>query len=350
MINFSGNDGNEEKYSHEPNYSSYEDDPYLNVEPVFSDTPSISNAKLLEEIEKNKKLTKMKENLADTAKKSIVTRKVQGPLGNIIGNARAKTDQLRQDIEENDPIIAKLNKIEQMKKTGQIDDSVYTDLNKSTSTSFYRQRAQEFAANNVVKKIETDLERVLRLTKETRERSGGNSYTPSVSDKTVEIKEKIEASRNGQLFYKNNEKNKSTSIFRSKNIKLDSLNEDEYNRTKSIFNFQSTDQKLEMENVEKKSKNFNFKNKENEIRKLEKSIKLKLELLNEHRKKLKSKEKKVLNLIKENRTLPEDDKIVQILNQKYNEIEEKTNMFNQQQLELEKTLSDLGDILNNIRE
>ncbi|QGS52312.1 hypothetical protein [Spiroplasma tabanidicola] len=163
-----------------PNHWSYNNDPLLNLDPVFVDSenaaPSINDIARNIEGENNvsyeetqeiaNKLAEMRKNVGIKRE----TRKVEGPLGLIINRARDKSSQLQSEIIENDPIIAKLHKIEEMKRTGGVDENLYTDLSKS-KTENYADRAKKYLDKNLKNnKVETELERKLRLSREAQEK------------------------------------------------------------------------------------------------------------------------------------------------------------------------------------
>lgn len=156
----------------QPNHWAYDNDPILNLEPVFADEPGVKDKfKYHRGLHPNKKesgqsaIVKMQDLLVKKGKEvpSEIVEPTQ--LSNIIGQARNKADQLQKDVIKNDPVIAKLIKIEQLRRTGGTDSDVYTDLSKS-NVSYYSQRAKEFHDQNSQLKLESDLERAKRLTKE----------------------------------------------------------------------------------------------------------------------------------------------------------------------------------------
>ncbi|QEH62233.1 hypothetical protein SCHIN_v1c10400 [Spiroplasma chinense] len=182
-----------------PNHWTYNDDPLLNMEPVFTDgkdgpAPSIEEvAKQYMPQSENKQNDEVAEKLQAMRKNIGIPKepKVGGVLGSIINGARQKSSSLQNEILENDPVIAKLHKIEQLKRSGGVDADLYTDLTKSKTES-YAQRAKKFHSENITKKIvETELERKLRLSREAQERreSLRASYTPQIVEEQEEVKE-----------------------------------------------------------------------------------------------------------------------------------------------------------------
>gem|GEM_PF-5272738 len=74
---------------------------------------------------------------------------------------------------ENDPVIARLAKIEEMKRRGATEglDDLYTDVNKSASLSSYAKRAQDYHQQNTKNFVmETEIERKLRLQAESEQK------------------------------------------------------------------------------------------------------------------------------------------------------------------------------------
>ncbi|QBQ08077.1 hypothetical protein SGLAD_v1c08780 [Spiroplasma gladiatoris] len=162
------------------NHWSYNDDPMLNLEPVFIDSenagPSLKDVTRelnLESDSQNQETEEIAEKLASMKKKLNIlkpNKKNSGPLGSIINNARNNSEKLQNQIIENDPVIAKLHKIEQLKRSGGVDENLYTDLSKSKIEN-YADRAKQFLNKNLKnKKIESELERKMRLSKEAQEK------------------------------------------------------------------------------------------------------------------------------------------------------------------------------------
>ncbi|WP_338984818.1 hypothetical protein [Spiroplasma endosymbiont of Diplazon laetatorius] len=168
---------NERYEERSPNHWTYNDDPMLNMEPVFTDDPE-ANKFSIEEISKQfatedssvesnsvtDKLAEIRKNLGTT---STQPKKSGGVLGSIIDGARKKTQDIQNEILENDPVIAKLQKIEELRKTGGVDADLYTDVDKIKQKSVsYAQRAKEFHEQNATKPVESELDRVRRLSQE----------------------------------------------------------------------------------------------------------------------------------------------------------------------------------------
>ncbi|ARU91164.1 hypothetical protein SCLARK_00445 [Spiroplasma clarkii] len=145
-----------------PNHWAYSDDPILNIDPVFTDQPAV---KVAVETETSPAPTVTEKEpeiespiIAPKPKKSF------GVLDSIINNAKKKSEDIQNEILEIDPVIAKLAKIEELKKTGGSDAGVYTDTSKSDGRATYAKRAEEFHKKNL-KNLpnESELQRKLRL-------------------------------------------------------------------------------------------------------------------------------------------------------------------------------------------
>ncbi|AOG60759.1 hypothetical protein SHELI_v1c08100 [Spiroplasma helicoides] len=163
-----------------PNHWTYNDDPLLNREPVFADDSSapsfdeatkefVANSSNEETTEIAAKLEKMRKNIHKENKQ-----KPKGILSSIIDKARSNSSRIQNEILENDPIIAKLHRIEELKKHGgsAASEDLYTDLSKSKNNMSYSTRIKEFNEKNSVSEhtFETDLARKLRLSKEAQEK------------------------------------------------------------------------------------------------------------------------------------------------------------------------------------
>ncbi|AKU79395.1 hypothetical protein [Spiroplasma turonicum] len=152
-----------------PNHWTFNDDPLLNMEPVFSDQikPGEDSNKVSPQPQtKSDKLASIKDNLRKSRQE-----KVEGPLGHIINGAIKKSQDIQNQVIENDPVIAKLHKIEELRKTGGVDDSVYTDVNKIKANSVsYSERAKKYHEKNSTVVLETELDRVKRLSKISKSR------------------------------------------------------------------------------------------------------------------------------------------------------------------------------------
>lgn len=166
----------------QPNHWSFDDDPLLNMEPVFSDDPLIPSNPF-EGMEEHiaRPGVNSDEEAIQGIQSIIANRKAASPkspstggvLGNIIGAARQKAEQVQADVIARDPVIAKLQKIEELMRNGGVDADLYTDVSKSNNTSYYAQRAAEFQKKNStssVKHNETDLERARRMAREAQEK------------------------------------------------------------------------------------------------------------------------------------------------------------------------------------
>ncbi len=180
-----------------PNHWSFNDDPLLNIEPEFSDSvkpKEKENDFSVSEVNDNKDAsTKL-----DEIKKRISINKPlnNSPLGSIISGARKKTNDLQKEVIEKDPVIAKLQKIEELKRTGGVDANLYTDLSKSDSTKTYAKRAQEFHEKNFTKHIqENEIQRKMRLFKEAEEKRKAGIKENKTIWKTNELFKKSESKR-----------------------------------------------------------------------------------------------------------------------------------------------------------
>lgn len=143
-----------------PNHWAYSDDPLLNQEPVFSDEVRPSGEVQMPTPQVAEEVTNK------VVKPKPVPRNSGGALGSIINSARKKSVDIQNEVLENDPVIAKLAKIEQLMRTGAagLDEDLYTDTSKSDGRETYAKRAEEFNRQNL-KNLpnESELERKLRL-------------------------------------------------------------------------------------------------------------------------------------------------------------------------------------------
>ncbi|AHI53233.1 hypothetical protein [Spiroplasma culicicola] len=215
-----------------PNHWAYNDDPILNLEPVFSDSPD-KPAPSIEQIareylpeiddsatthEVSNKLQELRARIGKSAEPEI-----KGPLGSIISGARQKSTILQNEILENDPVIAKLAKIEELKRTGGVDSNLYTDLSKSDKTMSYAQRAKEFHSKNITKKhFETEIQRKLRLSREAQERR--ESMANSLSTPETELEKARQKAQDAQEKREADEAN----VYLAKKKKSAKLEELEY--------------------------------------------------------------------------------------------------------------------------
>ncbi|ASP27920.1 hypothetical protein SCORR_v1c01450 [Spiroplasma corruscae] len=156
-----------------PNHWTFNDDPLLNMEPVFSDQIASSQEEDKQFVSKEQlkinKLSDLREKLKQNMPKDI-----KGPLGSIISGAIKKSQDIQNEVLENDPVIAKLHKIEELRKTGAIDESVYTDVNKIKEKGVsYSARAKKYHEENSTVVLETELERVKRLSEISKNRING---------------------------------------------------------------------------------------------------------------------------------------------------------------------------------
>lgn len=182
------NDANQEK-ERVQNHWTFSDDPLLNIEPVFIE-PTDDNPEKKEALAPTtfEKTNKSSENLINFNEFSLEQKQVQNPLikndklGNIINSARKKSEDIQNHVIENDPVIARLAKIEEMKRSGATEglDDLYTDVNKSTSLSSYAKRAQDYHQQNTKNFVmETEIERKLRLQAESEHKRELNKIDPS---------------------------------------------------------------------------------------------------------------------------------------------------------------------------
>jgi len=172
------NDANQEK-ERVQNHWTFSDDPLLNIEPVFIEPTDESEKKESSAPTSFEKTNKSSETLINFNEFSLEQKQIQKPLikndklGNIINNARKKSEDIQNHVIENDPVIARLAKIEEMKRRGATEglDDLYTDVNKSASLSSYAKRAQDYHQQNTKNFVmETEIERKLRLQAESEQK------------------------------------------------------------------------------------------------------------------------------------------------------------------------------------
>jgi hypothetical protein len=376
-----------------PNVSSYEDDPLLNMEPVFADDLSgqmenkqiqktFASAPVLDDnplkgiIEKHREQAPLPEPKRDFG----------GPLGDIIGNARKKAESIAHDVEERDPVIAKLKKIDELMRSGGSDESLYTDVNKS-HVGYYAQRAKDFLDQQVTKKPESDAERIARMAKETRER-GVNNYVPNTSDMTEEIKSKIEAVRHKERnnlveddFRARAKEVLESAMVTAKTPQNNVEEEDARTRARellaastvvtktpqprndlgifavdnnSVFGVKAAEDyqiekrlrdQQERVNVSEIVKELDSDNlTEEKIKELEEKIKKKIEKVQKHKIALAKKEEKVMKLVFETEAKKSSTKIAQLLEQRTIELEMESKQLQEHEDNLEKTIADLKAI------
>ncbi|AUB31987.1 hypothetical protein [Spiroplasma floricola] len=205
----------EEKYEdRNPNHWTYNNDPMLNMDPIFTDDPNAKkisieditrqlNKKHLEAEDNSdsenvlikEKLKNIKKNIGQADNQP---KKTEGVLGSIIDNARKNTQSIQNHILETDPVIAKLQKIEELRKSGGVDADLYTDVEKiKNNTISYSQRAKEFLEQNSMKPVESELERVRRLSQRVQnEREELNKQNKVKSNSKVSKEKEVEPKRN----------------------------------------------------------------------------------------------------------------------------------------------------------
>ncbi|WP_342258853.1 hypothetical protein [Spiroplasma endosymbiont of Dioctria linearis] len=171
---------NEKQEDRAPNHWTYNDDPLLNMEPLFSDDPearklskNFSASSSMEQL--NNSDSAVRDKLIELRKivgaKQVTAQKKDGVLDSIIDQARKNSQDIQTQVLENDPVIAKLLKIENLKKSGGVDEELYTDVEKiKKSTVSYADRAKEFYSKHTTtnKGVESELDRVRRLSQETQ--------------------------------------------------------------------------------------------------------------------------------------------------------------------------------------
>ncbi|KAJ3616598.1 hypothetical protein Zmor_011798 [Zophobas morio] len=347
-----------------PNVSSYEDDPLLNMEPVFTDDfAGQKESQFIQQTHSNvteggaSPLAAIIEKHRSENPRPEVP-KIAGPLGDIIGNARKKSDEIAHDVEERDPVIAKLKKIDQLLRSGGTDSSLYTDVNKS-QVGYYAQRAKEFISENVTKKPESDAERIARMAQETRER-GTNNYVPNHEDKTTSIRDLVFASRNKEKnsVEENDFRKRAEEMARLANEtaskKKMTFNSISNNSVFSIaaqdkFNFEKRMEKqqdrLNIAEIAQKYENDKIMTPQ-QIEELETKIKNKIEKIQKHKAALAKKEEKVMKLILQTDAKASNAKIAQLLEQRTVELEEEAKRLNDHESELERTIADLKKIVS----
>ncbi len=170
---------NEKQEDRAPNHWTYNDDPLLNMEPLFSDDPEArmlsKNFSASSNMEpSNSSDSAVRDKLIELRKivgaKQVTAQKTDGVLGSIIDRARKNSQDIQTQVLENDPVIAKLLKIENLRKSGGVDEELYTDVEKiKSSTVSYADRAKEFYSKHTTGKgVESELDRVRRLSQETQ--------------------------------------------------------------------------------------------------------------------------------------------------------------------------------------
>ncbi|WP_339033931.1 hypothetical protein [Spiroplasma endosymbiont of Cantharis rufa] len=170
---------NEKQEDRAPNHWTYNDDPLLNMEPLFSDDPEAR--KLSKNFSASSNMDQsnnsdlvVRDKLIQLRKivgaKQVTAQKTEGVLGSIIDRARKNSQDIQTQVLENDPVIAKLLKIENLRKSGGVDEDLYTDVEKiKSSTVSYADRAKEFYSKHTTSKgVESELDRVRRLSQETQ--------------------------------------------------------------------------------------------------------------------------------------------------------------------------------------
>ncbi|AUM62945.1 hypothetical protein [Spiroplasma monobiae] len=234
-----------------PNHWTYNDDPLLNMEPVFTDDPE-ANKISIEDISRqyasggsSVESESVSDKLAQIRKKlgtPSSSKPSGGILGSIIDGARKKTNDIQNEILENDPVIAKLQKIEELRKSGGVDADLYTDVNKVKSQSVsYAQRAKDFHEKNATKPVETEIERVRRLSQEVqnqrdeRNRQRQLEIQQKTLDEEEEKKENIFlAVSKTQAQKKSKEEEVKSKLLELKEVKLKNLEEEVENTIQEI--------------------------------------------------------------------------------------------------------------------
>ncbi|AKX33813.1 hypothetical protein SLITO_v1c01470 [Spiroplasma litorale] len=211
-----------------PNHWTFNDDPILNMEPVFADKDQSKKSKL-EDLPKDDaqiKIDKLSELKANLRKNN--PKKVEGPLGSIINSALKKSQDIQNQVMENDPVIAKLQKIEELRRTGAIDESVYTDIKKiKEQTVSYSDRAKKYHEKNATVVLESELDRVKRLSEISKNRIDGKNVNDYINRNKFSFKTPISKTVNKFSSLENEVKDKLEQL----KIKKERILEDELNQT-----------------------------------------------------------------------------------------------------------------------
>ncbi|WP_338969604.1 hypothetical protein [Spiroplasma endosymbiont of Labia minor] len=186
----------------QPNHWTYSDDPFLNMEPVFSDDPQASTdilsqfntvENLVNDEDSIETTDEVKNKIADI-RKNLETQEVikrePSALDSILNRAKMNSARIQEDVEKNDPTIARLKKIDNaLRGRGEVDDDLYTDVTKSqTSTSYYAQRAKDFydEHNANMKPEESILDRARRLQEEAQIKRDRNQFESNLNIQPIE--------------------------------------------------------------------------------------------------------------------------------------------------------------------
>ncbi|ALD66780.1 hypothetical protein [Spiroplasma cantharicola] len=201
---------NQKQEERTPNHWTYNDDPLLNMEPLFSDDPAaskisknFSSSSNLDNTEVSGDVDISVRNKLEELRKIVGAQKVtpqkrEGVLGSIIDRARKNSQDIQTQVLENDPVIAKLLKIENLRKTGGVDEELYTDVEKiKKNTVSYADRAKEFYSKHTSKPVESELERVRRLSQEVQSKREEQKRQSS-NFKTNEIIENLNVEKDNR--------------------------------------------------------------------------------------------------------------------------------------------------------
>ncbi|KAJ3626890.1 hypothetical protein Zmor_004195 [Zophobas morio] len=285
--------------------------------------------------------------------------KIAGPLGDIIGNARKKSEELAHDVEERDPVIAKLKKIDQLLRTGGSDASLYTDVAKS-QVGFYAKRAKEFISENVTKQPESDAERIARMARETRER-GTNNYVPNHEDKTSEIRSLVDQVRNKERnsLLENDFKIRAKELMSEASVEASKKKMTFESINNNVFSIAAHDKFNVEKRMQKQQERLNVSELAEEyedhtmtpeqIEELEEKIKRKIEKIQKHKSSLAKKEEKIMKLVLETDAKSSSTKIAQLLEQRTTELEAEALRLDNHEAELEKTIADLQKVIKDTK-
>ncbi|AGR42428.1 hypothetical protein [Spiroplasma diminutum] len=256
-----------------PNHWTYNDDPLLNMEPVFTDHPD-ANKISIEDISKqyatgplNEENTSVTDRIAEIRRnlgKTESSNNTGGVLGSIINGARMKSQSIQNEIIENDPVIAKLQKIEELRKNGGVHDDVYTDVEKIKSNSIsYYERAREFHEKNSSKPLESKLERARRLSQEIqnqrderKKESKSHLENKSLIDETQQDLSIFMAVGKSQIRQNSIEEKVKDKLFKLKEIKLRNLEEEIEQTIQEFDSKKFLNEEIKEEFFEEKLKEF----------------------------------------------------------------------------------------------
>ncbi|WP_338971614.1 hypothetical protein [Spiroplasma endosymbiont of Panorpa germanica] len=281
----------------QPNHWAFDDDPVLNLDPVFADKDGGAQSEFNQNQPARSSADEeqfVKEHLEKLrAKKPALS----GKLGEVIANAQKNSGNLLNELEENNPIISKLRRIEEARKSGVHSEDLYTDLTKSDINS-YSNRARDFIEKNNPKGYETDLQRARRLEAEQAKKRENNMDSTLSNTRSFNFRVAEKNSQKIDRFHKNQTANLSSSEFDAERTnELIMIQDNIESKLKLLTEKEKllNEKQKELEELSEKIKNFQkkygkkahseelIKETQNHLQKNEeekKSLKKSLELLN----------------------------------------------------------------------